>query len=99
MLEHKKIEKESNEREQLGTGEEANSPRVHEGQTQQSSPDQQVPPKDLPGPDFLGRTVDKVKKAIEADNITDYERAYELYYQALELFLLALKWEKNSRSK
>jgi vacuolar protein-sorting-associated protein 4 len=66
---------------------------------QQSCPDQQVPPNDLPGPDFLGRAVDKVKKAIEADNITDYERAYELYYQALELFLLALKWEKNSRSK
>lgn len=49
--------------------------------------------------DFLGRAIDVVKKAIEADTAAEYEKAYQLYYQALELFMLALKWEKNSKSK
>ena len=40
-----------------------------------------------------------VKKAIEADTATEYEKAYQLYYQSLELFMLALKWEKNAKSK
>ncbi|KAJ5989361.1 Vacuolar protein sorting-associated protein 4 [Penicillium waksmanii] len=45
--------------------------------------------------DFLGRAIDTVKKAIENDNDGEYEKAYQLYYSALELFMLALKWEKN----
>ena len=49
--------------------------------------------------DFLGRAIDTVKKAIESDTIQEYEKAYQLYYQALELFMLALKWEKNPKSK
>lgn len=49
--------------------------------------------------DFLGRAIDVVKKAIEADTAAQYEQAYQLYYQALELFMLALKWEKNAKSK
>lgn len=49
--------------------------------------------------DFLGRAIEMVKKAISADNDTEYEKAYQLYYQALELFMLALKWEKNPKSK
>jgi len=49
--------------------------------------------------DFLGRAIDVVKKAIEADTASEYEKAYQLYYQALELFLLALKYEKNAKSK
>ncbi|KAF2096322.1 vacuolar protein sorting-associated protein 4 [Rhizodiscina lignyota] len=49
--------------------------------------------------DFLGRAIDMVKKAIENDTSGEYEKAYQLYYQALELFMLALKWEKNARSK
>lgn len=49
--------------------------------------------------DFLGRAIDVVKKAIETDTAGDYEKAYQLYYQALELFMLALKWEKNAKSK
>lgn len=49
--------------------------------------------------DFLGRAIEMVKKAITADNATEYEKAYQLYYQALELFMLALKWEKNPKSK
>ncbi|KAK5133032.1 Vacuolar protein sorting-associated protein 4 [Meristemomyces frigidus] len=49
--------------------------------------------------DFLGRAIDVVKKAIEQDTAGDYEKAYQQYYQALELFMLALKWEKNQKSK
>ncbi|KXL44500.1 hypothetical protein M433DRAFT_90390 [Acidomyces richmondensis BFW] len=49
--------------------------------------------------DFLGRAIDVVKKAIEQDSNGEYEKAYQLYYQALELFMLALKWEKNAKSK
>ncbi|KAJ5468039.1 Vacuolar sorting ATPase Vps4 [Penicillium sp. IBT 31633x] len=49
--------------------------------------------------DFLGRAIDTVKKAIENDNDGEYEKAYQLYYSALELFMLALKWEKNPKSK
>ncbi|KAF1352146.1 vacuolar protein sorting-associated protein 4 [Delphinella strobiligena] len=49
--------------------------------------------------DFLGRAIDVVKKAIEQDTAGDYEKAYQTYYQALELFMLALKWEKNAKSK
>lgn len=49
--------------------------------------------------DFLGRAIDTVKKAIESDTAGEYEKAYQLYYQSLELFMLALKWEKNAKSK
>lgn len=40
-----------------------------------------------------------VKKAIEEDTAGNYEVAYQQYYQALECFMLALKWEKNPRMK
>lgn len=49
--------------------------------------------------DFLGRAIDTVKKAIENDNEGEYEKAYQQYYSSLELFMLALKWEKNPKSK
>ncbi|KAM7188264.1 vacuolar protein sorting-associated protein 4 [Naviculisporaceae sp. PSN 640] len=49
--------------------------------------------------DFLGRAIDKVRQAIELDNAADYEKAYQTYYDALNLFMLALKWEKNPKSK
>ena len=49
--------------------------------------------------DFLGRAIDTVKKAIDLDTAGDYEKAYQQYYAALELFMLALKWEKNQKSK
>lgn len=49
--------------------------------------------------DFLGRAIDTVKKAIENDNDGEYEKAYQQYYASLELFMLALKWEKNPKSK
>ena len=49
--------------------------------------------------DFLGRAIDVVKKAIDSDTAGEYEKAYQLYYQSLELFMLALKWEKNTKHK
>ncbi|KAK5081391.1 Vacuolar protein sorting-associated protein 4 [Exophiala xenobiotica] len=49
--------------------------------------------------DFLGRAIDTVKKAIDLDTAGNYEPAYQQYYAALELFMLALKWEKNAKSK
>lgn len=49
--------------------------------------------------DFLGRAIDTVKKAIELDNAGSYEQAYQQYHSALEFFMLALKWEKNAKSK
>lgn len=49
--------------------------------------------------DFLGRAIEVVKKAIESDTAQEYEKAYQQYYSALELFMLALKWEKNPKSK
>jgi hypothetical protein len=49
--------------------------------------------------DFLGRAIETVKKAIENDTAGEYEKAYQLYYQSLELFMLALKWDKNQNSK
>jgi vacuolar protein-sorting-associated protein 4 len=32
--------------------------------------------------DFLSRAIDVVKKAIEQDTNNEYEKAYQLYYQA-----------------
>ncbi len=49
--------------------------------------------------DFLGRAIEVVKKAIEHDTAAEYEKAYQQYYQALQLFMLAIKWEKNVKSK
>lgn len=49
--------------------------------------------------DFLGRAIGVVQKAVESDTAGEYEKAYNLYYQSLELFMLALKWEKNQKSK
>lgn len=49
--------------------------------------------------DFLGRAIEQVRKAIEADNAAQYDKAYQLYYASLEMFMLALKWEKNPKSK
>ena len=37
--------------------------------------------------DFLGRAIDVVKKAIESDTAGDYEKAYQTYYQACEVYL------------
>jgi vacuolar protein-sorting-associated protein 4 len=53
----------------------------------------------MSNPDFLGRAITTVKKATELDAAGDYAEAYKAYTNALELFMLALKWEKNAKSK
>ena len=69
------------------------------GQDNQAERLEYAPTSTMSNTDFLGRAIDVVKKAIEADTAAEYEKAYQLYYQSLELFLLALKWEKNAKSK
>ncbi|QPG75327.1 Vacuolar protein sorting-associated protein 4 [Brettanomyces nanus] len=49
--------------------------------------------------EFLDKGVDLVKKAIEADSDTRYEEAYKLYYNGLDYLMLAMKYEKNPKSK
>jgi len=41
--------------------------------------------------DFLGRAIETVKRAIDEDTAQNYEAAYQAYYDALNLFMLALK--------
>ena len=48
---------------------------------------------------FLDKAIATVKRAVEADQAGEYEKAYQLYYQGVELFLLVLKYEKNPRQK
>ncbi|KAI0809143.1 AAA-domain-containing protein [Irpex lacteus] len=47
----------------------------------------------------LDRAVDLVKLAIEADTNQNYPEAYKQYSNALDYFMLALKYEKNEKSK
>ncbi|TRM65144.1 AAA-domain-containing protein [Schizophyllum amplum] len=47
----------------------------------------------------LDRAIDMVKSAIDEDVKQHYEEAYKLYQNALDYFMLALKYEKNTKSK
>ncbi|KAK9457763.1 P-loop containing nucleoside triphosphate hydrolase protein [Dipodascopsis uninucleata] len=49
--------------------------------------------------DFLGKAIDIVQKAIQADTSENYAEAYKLYYSSLEYFMMALKYEKNAKNK
>ena len=49
--------------------------------------------------DFLGRAIEIVQKATANDAAGDYDTAYQQYHQSLELFMLALKWERNPQNK
>ncbi|KAH7585841.1 AAA-protein family signature [Nakaseomyces glabratus] len=49
--------------------------------------------------DFLSKGIDLVQKAIEYDTATQYEEAYTAYYNGLDYLMLALKYEKNPKSK
>lgn len=49
--------------------------------------------------EFLNKGIDLVQKAIDADTATRYEEAYKLYYNGLDYLMLALKYEKNQKSK
>ncbi|KAK3806426.1 MAG: vacuolar protein sorting-associated protein 4 [Benniella sp.] len=49
--------------------------------------------------DFLSRALDTVRRATEEDGRGNMEEALKLYQNALEYFLMALKYEKNERTK
>lgn len=49
--------------------------------------------------DFLSKGIELVQKAIDADTATRYEEAYKMYYNGLDYLMLAIKYEKNSKSK
>lgn len=49
--------------------------------------------------DFLAKGIDLVQKAIDLDSNTKYEDAYTAYYNGLDYLMLALKYEKNPKSK
>lgn len=49
--------------------------------------------------DFLSKGIELVQKAIDADTATRHEEAYKLYYNGLDYLMLAIKYEKNSKSK
>lgn len=53
----------------------------------------------MSGAEFLTKGIDLVQKAIDADTATRYDEAYKLYYNGLDYLMLALKYEKNPKSK
>mmetsp|Transcript_11452 Transcript_11452/g.32876 ORF Transcript_11452/g.32876 Transcript_11452/m.32876 type:complete len:163 (+) Transcript_11452:136-624(+) len=48
---------------------------------------------------FIPQAIDIVTKAIEADNASEYEKALNLYRDALSRFTTGLKYEKNEARK
>lgn len=49
--------------------------------------------------DFLTKGIELIQKAIDLDTATQYEEAYTAYYNGLDYLMLALKYEKNPKSK
>ncbi|AMD20407.1 HDL337Cp [Eremothecium sinecaudum] len=49
--------------------------------------------------DFLTKGIELVQKAIDHDMATQYQEAYTAYYNGLDYLMLALKYEKNPKSK
>ncbi|SCU91147.1 LAMI_0E04896g1_1 [Lachancea mirantina] len=49
--------------------------------------------------DFLTKGIGLIQKAIDFDTATQYEEAYTAYYNGLDYLMLALKYEKNPKSK
>lgn len=47
----------------------------------------------------LNKAIELVKQAIEADENKEWEKAFGIYMKAFEWFELALKYEKNERTK
>ncbi|KIY43103.1 AAA-domain-containing protein [Fistulina hepatica ATCC 64428] len=47
----------------------------------------------------LDRAIEMVQRAIDADTKQQYGEAYKLYQNSLDYFMLALKYEKNPKSK
>ena len=49
--------------------------------------------------DFLTKGIDLIQKAVDFDTATQYAEAYTAYYNGLDYLMLALKYEKNTKSK
>lgn len=49
--------------------------------------------------DFLTKGIELIQKAIDFDTATQYQEAYTAYYNGLDYLMLALKYEKNAKSK
>lgn len=49
--------------------------------------------------DFLTKGIELIQKAINLDTSTQYDDAYVAYYNGLDYLMLALKYEKNVKSK
>ncbi|CCH61145.1 hypothetical protein TBLA_0E00840 [Henningerozyma blattae CBS 6284] len=49
--------------------------------------------------DFLTKGIELIQKAIDLDTASEYEQAYTAYYNGLDYLMLALKYEKNPKSK
>ena len=47
----------------------------------------------------MAQATEVVKRAIDADKKEDYEDAYRLYQQALQLFMFVVKYDKNPQKK
>lgn len=48
---------------------------------------------------FRDRAIAEVQKAIAADHNKEYQQAFDLYMSSMELWVKALKWEKNKALK
>ena len=48
---------------------------------------------------FLDKAIEVVKQAIEEDTKANYQEAYNQYQNALDYFMLAMKYEKNPKLK
>ncbi|KAF4594926.1 Vacuolar protein sorting-associated protein 4 [Ophiocordyceps camponoti-floridani] len=48
---------------------------------------------------FRDRAIAEVQKAIAADHNKEYQKAFDLYMASMELWVKALKWEKNKALK
>jgi vacuolar protein-sorting-associated protein 4 len=48
---------------------------------------------------FRDRAIAEVQKAIAADHKKEYQQAFDLYMSSMELWVKALKWEKNKALK
>ncbi|KAI6778428.1 uncharacterized protein J7T54_005334 [Emericellopsis cladophorae] len=48
---------------------------------------------------FRDRAIAEVQKAITADHNQEYQKAFDLYMSSMELWVKALKWEKNKALK
>ncbi len=53
----------------------------------------------MSNPDFLTKGIDLIREAVEADSATRYADAYQLYFNGLDYLMLALKYEKNAKTK